>query len=88
MIKSHLFVVFISMILGAALSSIIINYIVYNSYSNLIKAYDNYNKDCEILLDSIASWDKSFYDITVETDVYQNYLDSKNNLDCLIWDKQ
>lgn len=88
MIKSHLFVAFLSMILGAILGSVIINYIVYNSYSNLIKAYDTYNKDCEILLDSIASWDESFYDTTVETDVYQNYLDSRDNLDCLIWDKQ
>lgn len=86
--KSHLFAALLSMILSVILlGSIIINYIVYNSYSNLIRAYDNYNKNCEILLDSIASWDESFYDATVETDVYQNYLDSRDNLDYLIWDK-
>lgn len=87
MIKSHLFVVFISMILGATLGSVFTNYTVSKSYNNLIESYDCYNKDCEILLDSIALWEESFYDTTVETDVYQNYLNSRDNLDCLIWDK-
>lgn len=86
--KSHLFVALLSIILGAILGLVFTSYTVSKSYNNLIESYDCYNKDCEILLDSIASWDKSFYDITVESDVYQNYLDSRDNLDCLIWDKK
>lgn len=50
----------------------------------LIKAYDAYNRDCEILLDSIASWDDSFMDTTGETDTYCNYIESREKLDSLI----
>lgn len=50
----------------------------------LIKAYDAYNKDCEILLDSITSWDNSFMDTTGETDTYCNYMESKKKLYSLI----
>lgn len=50
----------------------------------LIKAYDVYNRDCEILLDSIASWDDSFMDTTGETDTYCNYIESREKLDSLI----
>ena len=59
----------------------------YNTLSykiELIKAYDAYNRDCEILLDSIASWDDSFMDTTGETDTYCNYAESREKLDSLI----
>lgn len=52
--------------------------------TELIKAYDAYNRDCEILLDSIASWDNSFMDTTGETDTYCNYIESREKLDSLI----
>ena len=87
MIKSYLFVAFLSMILGAILGSVFTNYTNFKSYENILESYDYYNRDCEILLDSISVWDESFYDTTVETDVYQNYLDSRDNLNCLIWGK-
>lgn len=52
-----------------------------------INAYDRYNKDCETLLDSIASWDDSFLDTTAETDTYCDYIESREHLDSLIWRK-
>ena len=52
--------------------------------TELIKAYNTYNRDCEILLDSIASWDDSFMDTTGETDTYCNYIESREKLDSLI----
>ena len=55
-------------------------------YQNVrIDAYDRYNRDCEILLDSIALWDKSFIDTVIETD--NNYLESREHLDSIIWRK-
>lgn len=52
-----------------------------------INTYDRYNKNCETLLDSIASWDDSFIDTIVETDTYYNYLESREYLDSIIWRK-
>ena len=55
------------------------------SQTATIEAYNRYNRDCEILLDSIASWDKSFFDTVVETDAYYDYINSREILDYLLW---
>lgn len=55
--------------------------------NRVINAYDAYNRDCEALLDSIASWDDSFMDTTGETDVYCDYCDSRAKLDSILWNK-
>lgn len=51
----------------------------------LIDAYDAYNRDCEILLDSIAAQDDSFMDVIGETDTYLDYCVSREIVDSLIW---
>ena len=50
-----------------------------------INAYNRYNRDCEILLDSIASWDESFFDTVVGSDAYNDYINSREKLDSLLW---
>ena len=59
------------------------------SYDQTIRidAYDRYNRDCEILLDSIASWNNTFEDGIAETDTYTTYLESREHLDSLICNK-
>lgn len=57
------------------------------SKKELINAYDNYNKHCENLLDSIAKYDDSFGDVVAETDAYVEYLEAREKLDSLLWDK-
>lgn len=61
------------------------NYNTLSYKTELIKAYDAHNKDCETLLDSISSWDESFMDTTGETDTYCNYIESREKLDSLIY---
>ena len=51
----------------------------------VIDAYDRYNRDCEILLDSIAKWDESFGDGVAETDAYVIYLESREHLDSVLY---
>ena len=51
-----------------------------NSNKKLISAYKQYNYNCEVLLDSIASQYSDFNDTVAETDVYSNYISSRELL--------
>ena len=70
-----------------AIGLIIAEFIYIKRFSNMIDAYDRYNKDCETLLDSIAKWDESFGDNVAETDAYVIYLDSREHLDSVLYNK-
>lgn len=61
--------------------------VVIRNTNTLINAYDRYNKNCEILLDSIAEWDETFEDKVTETDTYVIYLESREHLDSVIYNK-
>ena len=70
-----------------AIGLIIAEFIYIKRFSDMIDAYDRYNRDCETLLDSIAKWDESFEDGIAETDTYVIYLDSREHLDSVLYNK-
>ena len=76
-----------NLIIAALSLSVIILTGITCDQNTRINAYDRYNKNCETLLDSIASWNNSFLDTTAETDTYCDYIESRKHLDSLIWRK-
>jgi hypothetical protein len=54
-----------------------------NNTKKLLTAYDTYNKNVEIVLDSIAEG-YDLFGIEVESEYYQNYIKSREHLDSLI----
>lgn len=95
--KTGQMIVAMTMVASALLMGFILGYFLFSPSSiekanyntlpykiELIEAYNSYNKDCETLLDSIASKDNSFMDTTGETDTYCNYMKSREKLDSLI----
>ena len=54
-----------------------------NNTKKLLIAYDTYNKNVEIVLDSIAEG-YDLFGIEVESEYYQNYIKSREHLDSLI----
>lgn len=54
-----------------------------NNTKKLLTAYDTYNKNVEIVLDSIAEG-YDLFGIEVESGYYQNYIKSREHLDSLI----
>ena len=72
-------------LLAIAMGLIIAEFICIKRFSIVIDAYDRYNRDCEILLDSIAKWDESFGDGVAETDAYVIYLESREHLDSVLY---
>lgn len=78
----------IMVVVFAVVAAFVAGFTASNHQANkTIEAYDNYNAKCEILLDSIASWDESFGDGPAETDAYVDYLDAREKLDSIIWNK-
>lgn len=54
-----------------------------NNTKKLLIAYDTYNRNVEIVLDSIAEG-YDLFGIEVESEYYQNYIKSREHLDSLI----
>ena len=54
-----------------------------NNTNKLLIAYGNYNRDVEIVLDSIAEG-YDLFGIEIESEYYQNYIKSREHLDSLI----
>lgn len=76
-----------NVIIALLLSLVVIDFIVIRDNNTLIGAYDRYNRDCEILLDSIAKWDETFGDGVAETDAYVIYIESREHLDSVLYNK-
>lgn len=76
-----------NVIIALLLSLVVIDFIVIRDKSALVNAYDRYNRDCEILLDSIAKWDETFGDGVAETDAYIIYIESREHLDSVLYNK-
>lgn len=68
------------MIMGIIAGSVVCHNTMTTEYSNLIDAYDSYNKATEDLLDTLDNhynWVDAFDP--------QEYYDSRANLDSLLW---
>ena len=72
--KSYLLIISFSILTGFGIGCAV------NSNRKLISACKQYNYNCEVLLDSIASQYSDFNDTVAETDAYNNYISSKHLL--------